>query len=165
MNVNFSRKKKESPHAKFIWGQPLAFNWPVISLYESGIKQQPPSGVARFSKKFLKGELAGPANYIANVGTVLRVDVAVDLIVFIDGLLSDENSNEGKKRSVPLSLFYGAKKRNADGTLNTLNWVKNAEMSSFIGRVYTDSIGVQYKTMYARYDTYNNWFLVDTSFL
>jgi WD40 repeat protein len=114
-------------------------------------------------KNFLEDESARPADYIVDVGTVLRVDVAVDLIVLLNGLLGTDNCAEGEKRSAPLSLFYGAKKRNADGTLNTLKWVKNVKMSSFIGRVFTDSIGVQYKTVYARHDIQHNWFLVDTS--
>ena len=114
-------------------------------------------------KKILDGDLDESADYIIDVGTVIRVDVAVDLIVLLNGFMQIEAVPEGGKRSAPLSLFYGLKKRNEDGTPNTLRWFKNHDVSSFIGRVHRNSIGVQYKAMYARYKSQGNWFLVDTS--
>ena len=97
------------------------------------------------------------------VATIVRVDVATDVVMYINGLLKKDDTSEGTKGTITLSEFFKLQQQNArDKTAAT--WKRYQALSKFIGNVHRSDTGEHYKAMYARLvEDSGQWYFVDTS--
>ena len=99
---------------------------------------------------------------VYKVGTILRVDVAADLVVYLNGFLQVDSTLEGTKDTVLLTDFFKTQQPNPRDK-NIPIWRRHTSLSKYIGHIHLSETGEHYKAMYARLNgSDGEWYLVDT---